>query len=323
MMGLPGCGKSTQARKMMNDEPNKWVRVNKDEIRESLKKEGWTWSQENEKKVIAIRDSMIMDALKNGKCVISDDTNLAKVHRLRLGEIAKECGAKIKMEFINTPVDECIRRDSFRVGSEQVGAEVIHKMSRQYHLYSGSVVEKVITPEVDVNVDLTLPVAKSMTPTTPSAPDVNDHLFKKVEVNGNLMDAIICDLDGTLALFEGLRGPYESEKCESDLINPPIKKIISLFSKNNTQIIYVSGREDKHKSLTQKWLSMNYCPLGPLHMRKSGDVRKDWIVKGEIFDQFIRDKYNVLFVLDDRPSVLRFWQSIGLTTLAVGPLKEF
>jgi len=35
-------------------------------------------------------------------------------------------------------------------------------------------------------------------------------------------------------------------------------------------------------------------------MRPQGDMRKDSIVKRELFDAHICDQYNVLFVLDDR-----------------------
>ena len=37
-------------------------------------------------------------------------------------------------------------------------------------------------------------------------------------------------------------------------------------------------------------------------MRSAGDKREDSIVKSELFDAHVRDKYNVQFVLDDRGS---------------------
>lgn len=135
--------------------------------------------------------------------------------------------------------------------------------------------------------------------------------------------AIICDLDGTLAIFDGLRGPYEYEKCVNDLVNKPIRNLIQDMSTVGYEILYVSGREDRGLAGTQKFLRDHDCPDGQLWMRKTGDYRKDSIIKGEIFDAHIRDVYDIAFVLDDRPVVIRMWQSLGLTTLAVGPLKEF
>lgn len=52
-------------------------------------------------------------------------------------------------------------------------------------------------------------------------------------------------------------------------------------------------------------------------MRKSGDMRKDSIVKREMFDEHIRGRYNVNFVLDDRNQVVELWRSMGLTCLQV------
>jgi hypothetical protein len=54
-----------------------------------------------------------------------------------------------------------------------------------------------------------------------------------------------------------------------------------------------------------------------LHMRPAGDVRNDAIVKLELFDQHVRDRYRVAYVLDDRDRVVRAWRSIGLTVLQV------
>jgi hypothetical protein len=52
-------------------------------------------------------------------------------------------------------------------------------------------------------------------------------------------------------------------------------------------------------------------------MRKSGDYRKDYEVKKEIYETYIKDKFNVLCVLDDRQSVVDMWRSLGLTCLQV------
>ena len=47
-------------------------------------------------------------------------------------------------------------------------------------------------------------------------------------------------------------------------------------------------------------------------MRKDNDNRSDTIIKREIFDEFIRDKYMPMFVIDDRPCVVEMWVSMGL-----------
>ena len=55
-----------------------------------------------------------------------------------------------------------------------------------------------------------------------------------------------------------------------------------------------------------------------IHMRKAGDNRKDAIIKKELFDEHIRDKYYVDYIVDDRLQVCRLWYSLGLTILRVG-----
>ena len=135
----------------------------------------------------------------------------------------------------------------------------------------------------------------------------------KPAYNPDLPEAIICDLDGTIALI-GDRSPYDGASCEKDLVNEPVRSILQTSGK---AIVFVSGREDKYKTQTLAWLEKHGIKFESLYMRKSGDMRKDSIVKQEIYDQFILDKYNVAFVLDDRDQVVRVWRDLGLTCLQV------
>ncbi len=131
--------------------------------------------------------------------------------------------------------------------------------------------------------------------------------------NPALPDVILCDLDGTLALI-GDRSPYDAAKCELDRVNEPVRSILATSGK---AIVFVSGREDKFKPQTLAWLAKHKISFEALHMRKSGDQRKDSIVKKEIYDEFILNQYNVAFVLDDRDQVVRLWRDLGLTCLQV------
>jgi hypothetical protein len=59
-------------------------------------------------------------------------------------------------------------------------------------------------------------------------------------------------------------------------------------------------------------------------MRQAGDMRKDSIIKSEIFWENVAPNYDVKMVIDDRPQVTRMWRSIGLNVLQVGnPYVEF
>lgn len=282
LQGLPGSGKTTLAKEL---EKGGWLRVNKDDIRSELEGGGWKWSQENEKQVEGIRDSRIRLGLELGRNVVSDDTNFARKHRVRLEELARNAKAEFEIQRIDTPIAECIKRDAQRTGKGFVGEKVIRDMANRYHLFE------------------------------------EEPTFKTVEkYTYGLPSAVICDLDGTLALFHGKRSPYDASTCEADDVNLPVVGIISAYEVYHlADILYVSGREDKYREPTERWLKKNLLPTGPLFMRKTGDHRKDWIVKGEIFDAHIRGKYNVEFCLDDRNQVVDFWRSIGLTCLQVAP----
>jgi hypothetical protein len=139
----------------------------------------------------------------------------------------------------------------------------------------------------------------------------------------NLPKAIICDLDGTLCLFKHHRGPYDASKCLDDLPNKAVVSIVERFALTHW-IIFVSGRQETWFLETCDWINKHivFPSTVPsekeiLIMRKEGDNRKDSIVKQEIYDQFIKDKYDIEFVLDDRDQVVEMWRANGLTCLQV------
>jgi hypothetical protein len=86
----------------------------------------------------------------------------------------------------------------------------------------------------------------------------------------------------------------------------------SIKCKDDITLIILSGREDKSKEHTCSWLKENKINFDNIYMRKTGDFRKDSIIKKEIYDEFIKDKYTVMGVFDDRPQVVRMWKELGL-----------
>ena len=142
----------------------------------------------------------------------------------------------------------------------------------------------------------------------------------KIEVDLNLPSVIICDLDGTLALF-GYANPYDRDFL-ADEVNEKVADILEAYRMSkNVKIILVSGRKDIFKDQTVAWLVSHGIPYDALHMRRTlspGVMEpKDVIVKQGIYESEIKGKYNVIFVLDDRDQVVEFWRSQGLTCLQV------
>lgn len=131
--------------------------------------------------------------------------------------------------------------------------------------------------------------------------------------------AIVCDLDGTLSIFEymsglKLRNPFDASKAEEDIICKPVAEALRGFFALGYEIIFVSGREEKFREPSEKFLrnvSEKFSfKWDKLFMRPLGDFRKDSIIKEEIYDRDLKD-YNVLAVFDDRPQVVRMLRSKG------------
>jgi len=129
---------------------------------------------------------------------------------------------------------------------------------------------------------------------------------------------IICDLDGTLALHNN-RIWNEYDKVLTDDVNNNIAELIrALKYGNGYRIIIISGREDWCKKDTKEWLEKNDIPFDELFMRKTKDYRKDCLIKKEIYEEYIKDNYNILFAIDDRNQVVDMWRKeLNITCLQV------
>ena len=280
LRGLPGSGKSTFAKDL--EQNHGFVRVNKDDIRKELGMDRKSFTRQQEYSVVDKRDDLICKALEAGKNVVVDDTNFGKKHEPRVRELAKRYNAEFVVKEVSVPVEMCIARDKQRYGTDgYVGEDVIWGMAEQHlGIKRPATVEKYV-PE----------------PGTPKA--------------------VICDLDGTLAIHQG-RSPYDFEKCDTDVVNDAVRRVIKLFDADGATIIYVSGRDDSARDKTYDWLMRNDCPDGPLYMRETGDTRNDAVVKLEIFNEFIRGSYDVWLTIDDRDRVVKLWRDLGLTCLQAG-----
>lgn len=272
--GLPASGKSTAARKMLEEHPGHYKRINKDDLRAML--DNNHFSKGNEKFVLKVRDLLILQALDEGKHVIIDDTNIHPKHAQRIAELVKGIAEVEVIDFMHVDVETCIKRDLARTNS--VGERVIRRMWKEYLGWEQP----------------------------------------KLKQDAALPPAIICDLDGTLALLNG-RSPYDATHCDKDLLNQPVADIILRFQKTGHQIVFLSGREDKYREPTIRFLHLHLGADFPyqLIMRATGDMRKDAVIKQELLEREIVPHWHVDFVLDDRNQVVDMWRGLGLTCLQV------
>lgn len=132
----------------------------------------------------------------------------------------------------------------------------------------------------------------------------------------NLLHGIIVDVDGTLAIMKD-RSPFEWEKVSQDLPNERIIDIVREYEGIDKHVFIFSGRDGICEPDTLHWLNQNGIPFDKLFIRPAGNTEKDSIIKRRMFDENIRGKYYIDFVLDDRNQVVEMWRSMGLTCLQV------
>lgn len=141
----------------------------------------------------------------------------------------------------------------------------------------------------------------------------------------HLPGAYIVDIDGTVALRTD-RDPYDLSRAGTDSVFEDVAEVIRKLSQDN-YIIYLSGRDESSREITEHWLRDNelWFNHSRLYMRTEKDQRRDSIVKEELFNYNLRDKFYIKGVFDDRLQVQReCWNKLGLTVFNVNQnLKNF
>lgn len=280
LKGLPASGKSTFAKGLLTT-GQYHVRVNKDDLRSMLHL--GKHSDSNESLILEVRNTIVNSALGRGQNVVVDDTNLAPKHEKVLKQIADKHKADFEVSFFDVNREECIRRDAAR--DNPVGASVIDRMHRQY--------------------------LKKWVDSTP--PNVYNPPMNKPT-------AAIFDVDGTLVLRVTNRSPFDWKRVKEDAPNVPVIAMAQAMASQGHTIIVMSGRDSICRVDTIEHLTELNVPVNPdfTFMRPEGDNRKDAIVKKELFEKFVKDRFHVVAVFDDRPQVCRVWWEMGLPLFKVG-----
>jgi predicted kinase len=298
--GLSGSGKTTWAKEFLAENPNTVI-VCKDDIRASMGAVvGDNSKRVKENKVLGKRDEKIMDALKRGLNVIVADTNLNSLHQKNIKALVfpKYRGIYefVIKDFTDVPVEVCIERCASRPEGKDFWKKVIMEQKARFL----------------------------------SAKKLYTHHKYYLGTNPK---CVIFDLDGTLAIMpeeDGKRvgrSPFDDARCFEDLPNYPMVDIAKMYAnREDVTVICLSGRDEgRAREATANWLESHGIAFDHLYMRKSGDSRKDSIIKKELFDEHIRGKYLVYAVFDDRPQVCRdLWVEEGLPLFQFGnPYHEF
>jgi len=280
LIGVPASGKSTFARYFIRTEEN-WARLCRDDFRMMH----FTWSNmspREESLITDMLDASIEALLKKRSNVLIDATHCrAEYLEHYIGKFNHL--ADISFKVFDTDAREVTERCEKR--NKETGKFIPANVLRKYQKELEELKESfdfAVRPKTDQRV-------------------------RTAEQDASLPKAIICDLDGTLALMDD-RNPYDATHADKDDLNKPVANILKLYAKEGYRILLVSGREDRFREPTIDFLNKHNIPYHQLWMRPSRDFRKDSMIKHEIFDAEIAGKYYIEFVLDDRDQVVEMWR---------------
>lgn len=293
-VGISGSGKSTWATEYIKDDSS-YYRVNRDSFRMMITSSDSRYlDRESEKLVTKMQHECIRTLLLDGKNVIIDNTHLNQKY---IDEIKMQFNhlADIEVRFFPINPAEAISRVFLRDNSDTTYIVKQGKQFTNVHR-SWSYASKVTTPRQDKTYTYT-----------------NDD-----------KQCVICDLDGTLSLYDSSKSAYDRD-FENDDINAAVALYLSCLADlyenlpDDFMIFFFSGRNGKFRKQTEEFLG-NIGGLKKedytLVMRDEKDMRRDSVVKQEMFDNHVRGKYMVHCVFDDRLQVIEeVWNPLGLNVL--------
>ena len=291
MVGAPGSGKTTFARYFLRTEEN-WMRLCRDDFR-AMQFANGNMSNQEERMIAEMIDVTIEALLLKRFNVLIDATHCRR-------------------EYIDHYIERFnhIADISFKLFDVDA-ATLIERCKKRFHTTGKLVPKSVLKRFID-----DLEVLKKGFDFAPRPKIVAN---KSVAFqDANLPKAILCDLDGTLALMRK-RNPYNATHCDEDDLNEPVANVLRNYYSKGYKILLLTGREDRFYNPTVRFLEKHSIAYNQLLMRKTKDFRKDAIIKREMFDKEIAGKYFVEFVLDDRNQVVEMWRNeLQLTCFQVG-----
>ena len=285
LIGIPASGKSTWATDFVSKNDG-FIRVSRDDFRYMLKNSG-VCEPKIESMVTDLVNESITHALLRRLNVILDNTNLKESHINEIIEKFKY-SADIDYRVFDISLEKALERDNNR--DKKVGKLGITKMYKDYKILMDSFGFE--------------PVKKQK----------RAHLTPKFKTDKK--DAVIFDIDGTIALMNN-RGPFEWDKVYKDDLNEVVSEHIEFHKSKDRKIILVTGRDASCEKITKEWLELYNIEYDYLYMRAKNDYRKDTIVKTEIYNELVKPEYNVICAYDDRLSVCKSWNDLGIYVFTV------
>ncbi len=149
------------------------------------------------------------------------------------------------------------------------------------------------------------------------------------------MDAIIVDIDGTIADHSHRLHYIRNEPRDYDSFfaamseDKPIQDTLWLidllitahYEQGDFVFFICTGRPEDYRKRTEDWLWEHAMRLENIAheilMRPSKDFRKDSVIKDEMRQIIEGWGFNIRFVLEDRPDVINMWKANGITVFEI------
>jgi len=275
--GLIASGKTTWSKQFIKDNPN-YIRLSRDDFRHML--DGYSYSDDTEKAVTQMMSACVDQAIIAWKNIIIDEQHLNVKYLNEKIAFFSTKGYTVDIKEFPISLHEAITRDSKRAFS--IGEAVIKRTYKNYEIELKQMIER----------------SKPVYPW-----------------DAGLKYCVISDLDGTLAHSPN-RKIFDFKEVINDTCIYPVWSVLEKFSKV-CDIILISGRGEECRKETEQWLEKQGVQYTHLYMRKASDYRKDTLIKRELFDEYIRDKWQPIFVIDDRPCVCQMWVEMGIFVMNV------
>ena len=140
LSGVPGCGKSTWARKMVEND-NSIEIVSRDKIRFSMVKEENGYFSQEDKVFNRYVEDIILSLLNlMNTATIADATQVNAISRAKLVMAIQkrwpdfENEVDIIIVYFHVPFETCVARNNTRTGREYVPMDAMKRMNRQHEL---------------------------------------------------------------------------------------------------------------------------------------------------------------------------------------------
>lgn len=289
--GIQGSGKSTWAKAWAKERPETRIRINFDDMRNML---GEYWVPSREKVISSIYTTTLAYAMEKGYSIVVDNMNLNPKTCAELEKIVKDFNDDTVSKFeyeveykdFFIPVEECIRRDAMR--PNPIGEKVIKQTWKRYRDF--------IIQE-----------------------NLRSTLAKKPEHVDGGHSAIIVDIDSTLCFNTSGRPFFGEGAAEGMLTDIPNTSVVDLVKQmyKHIKVLIVTGREGTPEisQATRNWLVENGIEYDKIWFRPVYDYSSAANCKKKIYDDQIKGKYNVNFVLEDNCKCVEMFRSLGLVVL--------